>query len=74
MEGVNSSFAFETFTKENIEELVTNLNIRKAVQSNDIPTKLVKQFGYLFSKYIVTSINRCITGGTFVNAFKKTEV
>ena len=42
MEGVNSSFAFETFTKENIEKLLTNLNIRKAVQSNDIPTKLVK--------------------------------
>ena len=39
MEGVNSSFVFETFTKEKI---VTNLNIRKAVQSNDIPTKLVK--------------------------------
>ena len=42
MEGVNSSFVFETFTKEEIEKLVTNLNIRKAVQSNDIPTKLVK--------------------------------
>ena len=70
MEGVNSSFAFETFTKGKIEKLVTNLNIRKAVQSNDIPSKLVKQFGYLFSKYIVTNINR----GTFVNAFKKTEV
>ena len=41
-EGVNSSFVFETFTKEKIEKLVTNLNIRKAVQSNDIPTKLVK--------------------------------
>ena len=42
MEGVNSSFVFETFTKEKIEKLVTNLNVRKAVQSNDIPTKLVK--------------------------------
>ena len=74
MEGANSSFVFETDTKENIEKLITNLNIRKAVQSNDIPTKLVKEFGYLFSKYIATSINRCITGGTFVNAFKKAEV
>ena len=74
MEDANSSFVFETDTKENIEKLITNLNIRKAVQSNDIPTKLVKEFGYLFSKYIATSINRCITGGTFVNAFKKAEV
>ena len=74
MEGENSSFVFETVTKEKIEKLITNLNFRKAVQSNDIPTKLVKEFGYLFSKYIAASINRCITQGTFVNAFKKAEV
>ena len=74
MEGANSSFVFETDTKENIEKLITNLNIRKAVQSNDILKKLVKEFSYLFSKYIASSINRCITGGTFVNAFKKSEV
>ena len=60
--------------KEKIEKLIKNLNIKKAVQSNYIPAKLVKEFGYLFSKYIGTSINRCITGGTFVNAFKKAEV
>ena len=74
MEGANSSFVFESVTKEKIEKLITNLNIRKAVQSNNIPTKLVKGFGYIFSKYIATSINRCITGGTFVNEFKKAEV
>ena len=74
MQGANSSFVFETVTKEKIEKLITNLNIRKAVQSNDIPTKLVQEFDYLFSKYIATNINRCITGGTIVNAFKKAEV
>ena len=65
---------FLRLTKEKIEKLITNLNIRKTVQSNDIPTKLVKELGYLFSKYIATSINRCITRGIFVNAFKKAEV
>ena len=74
MQGANSSLVFEAVTKEKIEKLITNLNIRKAVQSNDIPTKLVKEFGYLFSKYIATSTNGCITGGTFVNTFKKAEV
>ena len=74
MQGANSSFVFETVTKEKIEKLIKNLNIKKAVQSNDIPTELVKEFDCLFSKYISTSINRCITGGSFVNAFKKAEV
>ena len=68
MQSENSSFAV---TKEKIKKLITNLIIRKAVQSNDIPKNLVKEFGYFFSKYIATSINRCITGGTFVNAFKR---
>ena len=30
--------------------------------------------GHLFSRYIATSINRCITGGTISNAFKKAVV
>ena len=65
-------FVFETVTNQKIEKLKnwTKLNIRKAVQSNDIPTKLVKEFGYLFSRYIAISINRCIAEGTFVNGFK----
>ena len=42
MEGANSSFVFEAVTKEKNEKPVTNQNIRKTVQSNDIPTKLVK--------------------------------
>ena len=37
MDGVNSSFVFETVTNEKIEKLVTNLNIRKTFHSNDIP-------------------------------------
>ena len=73
-ERANSSFVFEIVIKEKIEKLVTNLNIRKTVQSNDIPIKLVKDFGYLLSKYIATSINRCIAEDTFINAFKKVEV
>ena len=71
MQAANFSFVFETVTKEKIEKLITNLNFRKGVQSNDIPAKLLKEFGYLFSKYITTSIKKCIIVGTFVNAFKK---
>ena len=37
MDGVNSSFVFETVTNEKIEKLVANLNIRKTFHSNDIP-------------------------------------
>ena len=68
MEGTNSSFTFETVTKEKTEKLVTNLNTRKAVQFNDIPTKPVKEFGYLFFEYIASNINSCIGEDIFANA------
>ena len=42
LEDANSSFVFEIVAKEKFEKLITNLNIRKTVQSNDIPTKIVK--------------------------------
>ena len=48
MEGANSSFVFEIVSKEKIEKLITNLNVRKTVQSNNIPTKLAEEFGHLF--------------------------
>ena len=53
---------FKIVTKEKIEKLMTNLNIKKAFQSNDILAKLVKEFGYLIFKYIAKTINKCITG------------
>ena len=56
MEGTNSSFVFETVTEEKMEKPITNLNIRKVVQSNYIYTKLLKEHDYFFSKYITTSM------------------
>ena len=55
MKGTSSSFSFHTVTKENIAKLITNLDIKKAVQSMDIPTKLVKEFGCLFSSFIAST-------------------
>ena len=71
MKGTNSSFSFQTVTKENIAKLITNLHIKKAVQSVDIPTKLVKEFGCWFLSFIASNINKCINEGTYVDAFKK---
>ena len=56
MEGTNSSFVFETVTEEKMEKPITNLNIRKVVESNDIHTKLLEEYDYFFSKYIAKSM------------------
>ena len=60
IKGTNSSFSFQTVTKENTAKLITNLDNKKAAQSMDIPTKLVMEFGCLFSSFIASSVNKCI--------------
>ena len=48
--------------------------IKKAVQSTDISTKLIKDICDFFSVFICKSINHCITKGNFIADFKETEV
>ena len=51
-----------------------NLDNKKAVQSMDIPTKVVKEYGCLFSSFITSSINKYIHECTYVDTFKKAEI
>ena len=74
MKGTNSLFSFQTVTKENNAKLITNLDNKKAVQFMDIPTKLVKEFGCLFSSFINSNVNKCTDECTYVDAFKKSRI
>ena len=60
------SFTFQNVTKSQISNLIKLLNDEKAVQSTDIPTKLIKEFCDSFSEFICKSINHCITEGNFI--------
>ena len=74
MKGTDSSFSFQTVAKENTTKLRANLDNKKAVQSKDIPTKLVKKFGCLFSNFIAFNVSKYISECTYVDAFKKAEI
>ena len=74
MKGTSSSFSFHTVTKESIAKFITNLDIKKAIQSMDIPTKLVNKLGCLFSSFIASNVNKSINEGTSVDAFKKSQI
>ena len=68
------SFTFQPVTKNLISNLIKHLNDKKAVQSTDIPTKLIKEFCDFFSEFIYKSINHCITEGSFIAEFQVAEV
>ena len=74
MKGTSSWFSFQNVTTEKTAKIITNLDNEKAVQSTDIPTKLVKKFGCLFSSFLAFNVSKCINEATNVDAFKKAEV
>ena len=68
------SFTFQPLKKNQISKLIKLLNDKKAAQSTDIPTKLIKEFCDFFSEFIYKSINHYITERNFIVEFKKAEV
>ena len=74
MENSDSSFYFQHVPKDKITKTIKVLDSKKVVQSNDIPTKLIKSFSGFFSDYIYINLNKCIKDGEYVEDFKKVEV
>ena len=68
------TFSFQPVAKNQISNLIKHLNDKKAVQSTDIPTKLIKEFCDFFSEFIYKSINHCITEASNIADFKVAEV
>ena len=74
MENSDSSFSFQQVPKDKITKTIKMLDPKKVVQSNDVPTKLIKSFSDFFSDYIYINLNKCIKDGEYIEDFKKAEV
>ena len=69
-----ASFSFTCVTVDGISKEIKRLNIKKATQEGDKPTKVIKQFPNLFIDFLHKNINSCLTEGTFPNDFKTAVV
>ena len=67
----NNTFSFEPITGDDISQETKRLDINKASQERDIPTKLVKCFDNLIVDYLQDNFNNCLTKGPFLKDFKK---
>ena len=70
----NNTFFFEPIIAEDISQQIKRLDINKATQEIDIPTKLVKHFDNLIVDYLQENFNNCLKKGTFSKNFKKAVV
>ena len=59
---------------ESIEKETQNLKINKASQSQDIPTKIIKENVDIFAEFLWKSINSLIKSSTFPSCLKSADV
>ena len=57
-----------------IAKEISNLRSGKASRSNDIPTKVIKNFKDLFAIFIYNNYNKCLLDETFPEDLKTAEV
>ena len=67
-------FSVKQITKPIAVKEIKNLNPKKTSQSNDIPTKLIKEYSDIFTAIIVEDFSKCMHNGTFPKSFKISEL
>ena len=70
----NSDSSFQHVPKDKIIKTIKKLDPQKVIQSNDIPTKLIKSFSGFFSDYFYINLNKCMKDGKYVEDFEKAVV
>ena len=70
----NSTFHFRKTSCNEAEKIISNLNIKKSCQQEDIPTKIIKLDKHLIAKFIATNFNSCIDEGEFPSELKHADI
>ena len=63
-------FSFENVSIEDVKKVTRELDVTKASQLLDIPTKIIKQNADIFSEFFFVSINHSINNSTFPEQLK----
>ena len=56
----NNKFSFDPITADDISQQMKRLDINKATQGSDIPTKLLKRFNNIIVDYLQENFNNCL--------------
>ena len=68
-----SHFSLRNVQKEEILKELNNLNINKATQNTDIPTKIIKENSDIFGDFIFSNLNCCINTSSYPSLLKKAD-
>ena len=72
--GFDSTFHLRKTSCNEVEKIISNLNIKKSCQQEDIPNKIIKLNKDLIAKFIAENFNSCIQAGEFPSELKHADI
>ena len=69
-----SHFSFKNVQQKEILKELNNLNINKATQNTDIPTKIIKENSDIFGDFIFSNLNCCINTSSYPSLLKRADI
>ena len=69
-----SHFLFKNVQKEKILKELNNLNINKATQITNIPSKIIKENSDIFGDFILSNLNCCINTSSYSSLLKRADI
>ena len=70
----DKTFSFSNVSLNNIENKIANLNINKPTTFNNIPAKILVDYKDIYSQFIFTFYNNCISESSFPSTMKMAEI
>ena len=70
----NTSFSLKTTSKKDMEKEILNLNVAKASQDSDIPTRIIKKNSDIFSDILFKEFNKSLETCKFLSYLKMAYV
>ena len=70
----HAAFSFSKVVKEEIFREVLNLDVSKACQDTDIPSKIIKENADIFASFLHSSFNTSVTNAKFPSILKKANI
>ena len=70
----DTNFTFRDTSSSEVIKLIKTLNVKKASQKSDIPTKIVKLNADIFGNFICKNFNYCLKKGEFPCVLKHADV
>ena len=66
----NKTFTFQNVSTGKVALIIKKLNTKKASKSDDIPTKVIKEFGTFFAEFLSKNFNSCLETNSFPKDLK----